>query len=164
MRVWIDVFSGDEMVSDSYPYQMLYQDACLEVKAKFQTKGSDFVAIAADDEPDMETGGETIINIVDAHKLVEVKLGKAAVMNMVKAYLKRTVAFLKEKGKEARVPTFQAGATEFIKFVMGKFDEMQVFIGESGDPEAGLCFAYTIDGEVDPTFLFFADGLRQEKF
>jgi hypothetical protein len=46
MRVWIDVFSGDEMVSDSYPYKMLYGDSTLEVKAKYETKGSDFVAIA----------------------------------------------------------------------------------------------------------------------
>ena len=57
MRVWIDVFSGDEMVSDSYPYKMLYGDSTLEVKAKYETKGSDFVAIAADDEPDDQEGG-----------------------------------------------------------------------------------------------------------
>ena len=35
MRVWIDLFSGDEMVSDSYPQKMLFDDACLEVKAKY---------------------------------------------------------------------------------------------------------------------------------
>jgi hypothetical protein len=34
------------MVSDSYPYKMLYGDSTLEVKAKYETKGSDFVAIA----------------------------------------------------------------------------------------------------------------------
>ena len=38
MKVWIDLFSGDEMVSDSYKSQMLFNDACLEVKAKFVTK------------------------------------------------------------------------------------------------------------------------------
>ena len=46
MKVWTDVFSGDEMVSDSYKYAVIMDDACLEVKAKFTTKGSDFVAIA----------------------------------------------------------------------------------------------------------------------
>lgn len=85
-------------------------------------------------------------------------------MNMVQAYLKRVVGYLKEKGKEDRVADFQAGATELIKFVMGKFDEMQIFLGENMDTEGALCFAYTIDGETDPTFLFFVDGLRQEKF
>ena len=46
MRVWTDVFSGDEMLSDSYKLSNLYDDACLEVKAKYVTKKSDFVAIA----------------------------------------------------------------------------------------------------------------------
>ena len=46
MKVWIDLFSGDEMVSDSYKHQLIFNDACLEVKAKFVTKGSDHVQIA----------------------------------------------------------------------------------------------------------------------
>ena len=46
MKVWKDVFCGDEMVSDSYKMELVYDDACLKVKAKFITKGSDFVAIA----------------------------------------------------------------------------------------------------------------------
>ena len=46
MKVWTDLFSGDEMVSDSYPHTLIFDDACLEVKAKYVNKGSDFVAIA----------------------------------------------------------------------------------------------------------------------
>ena len=46
MKVWIDLFSGDEMVSDSYKYEVTMNDACLEVKAKFITKPSDNVKIA----------------------------------------------------------------------------------------------------------------------
>ncbi len=34
------------MVSDSYKMELCMEDACLKVKAKFETKGSDFVAIA----------------------------------------------------------------------------------------------------------------------
>ena len=85
-------------------------------------------------------------------------------MTMIKAYLKRVVAFLKEKGREERVPDFQKGATEMIKFIIGKFDEMMIFTGQGFDTEAGLAFSYTKDGEVDPVFLFFVDGMREEKF
>ena len=46
MRVWTDVFSGDEMLSDSYKLAELHDGACLEVKAKYVTKKSDYVAIA----------------------------------------------------------------------------------------------------------------------
>ena len=30
-KVWVDIFSGDEMVSDNRPNQLLYNDSCLEV-------------------------------------------------------------------------------------------------------------------------------------
>ena len=69
MRVWIDLFSGDEMVSDSYKQTLIHNDACLEVQAKFVTKGSGNIAIASDDVMSDEEGGETVINIVDAHQL-----------------------------------------------------------------------------------------------
>jgi len=46
MIVWKDIFTSDEMVSDSYKMKLIHGDACLEVKAKFTTKGSDFVQIA----------------------------------------------------------------------------------------------------------------------
>ena len=48
MKVWKDVWTGDEMISDSYPMNedAFPNNVCLEVKAKFTTKGSDFVAIA----------------------------------------------------------------------------------------------------------------------
>ena len=44
-------------------------------------------------------------------------------MAMVKAYLKRVVQHLKDNGKEDRVKPFQAGATDMIKFIVGKFDD-----------------------------------------
>ena len=91
-------------------------------------------------------------------------MSKKDFMALVKPYLKRVVEHLKAKGKEDRVKGFQQGATEMIKFVVGKFDEMQIFTGTSYDTEAGLCFAYTMDGEIDPTFLFFNDGMREQKF
>lgn len=38
MKVWLDIISGDEMTSDSYPYTSTFDDACLEVKSKLLTK------------------------------------------------------------------------------------------------------------------------------
>ena len=85
-------------------------------------------------------------------------------MGLVKPYLKKVVAKLKEVGKEDRVAGFQKGATEMIKFIVERYDEMQIFMGQSMDPEAGICFCYNKDGNIDPTFMFFADGMRETKF
>jgi len=173
MKVWIDLFSGDEMTSDSYKHRLIHQDACLEVDAKYITVGgAEDIDIGAgnafgggeEDDAGGDDGGETAINIVHAHKLQEASLSKKDTMAMLKAYLKRVVGLLKENGKEERVPGFKAGATEMIKFIMEKFDEMQIFSGENYDMEAGLAFSYTKDGEENPVFLFFNDGLKEEKF
>ena len=153
------------MVSDSYKSQLLFNDACLEVQAKYITKGNEIIDIGGDDQDDGDAGeGETVINVVDAHQLQETQLSKKDFMSIVKAFLKRTVAHLKENGKEDRVAGFQQGATEMIKFIVGKFDEMQIFTGQSYDTEAGMAFSYTKDGEVEPVFLFFTDCMREEKF
>ncbi len=40
MKVWIDIMSGDEMTSDSYPYTETFEGACLEVKSKLLTKNA----------------------------------------------------------------------------------------------------------------------------
>ena len=40
MKVWLDIFSGDEMVSDSYPFTESFDGACLEVKSKLLTKNA----------------------------------------------------------------------------------------------------------------------------
>jgi hypothetical protein len=172
MLVWIDLFSGDEMTSDSYKYRLIHGDACLEVDAKYITVGgNDDIDIGAgnafggaEEEAGGDDGGETAINIVHAHKLQEATLSKKDTMAMLKAYLKRVVGLLKEKNKEDRVPGFKAGATEMIKFIMEKFDEMQIFSGENYDMEAGLAFSYTKEGAEEPTFMFFNDGLKEEKF
>ena len=38
MKVWIDLLSGDEMVSDSYPHSLEFEDTALVVKSKLITK------------------------------------------------------------------------------------------------------------------------------
>ena len=86
-------------------------------------------------------------------------------MTMIKALMKRTCGYLKENDKADRIKPFQKGATEGVKFVMGKFDEMQIFIGESEEAaDASLVFSYTKDGETEPVFLFFLDCMKEEKF
>lgn len=40
MKVWIDLLSGDEMVSDSYPHSVTFDGACLEVKSRLINKNT----------------------------------------------------------------------------------------------------------------------------
>jgi len=78
MKVWVDLFSGDEMCSDSYKQELIYDGACLEVKAKYVTVGGEEdIDIGAgnafgggeEDAGGDDCGGVTAINVVHAHKL-----------------------------------------------------------------------------------------------
>ena len=40
MKVWMDIISGDEMVSDSYPQSLIFEDAALEVKSRLVSKNA----------------------------------------------------------------------------------------------------------------------------
>ena len=71
MRVWVDLFSGDEMVSDSYKQELVFGDAGLQVKGKYVTKGVDKIKIGDEESDEDNAEGETVVNIVDAHQLQE---------------------------------------------------------------------------------------------
>mgnify|MGYP002045294229 FL=1 len=77
----------------------------------------------------------------------------------------KIVAKLNETGKADRIPGFKKGATELVKFIASRFDEMQLFVGEKMDYEGAFCFAYQKEQEDEgPTFLFFKDGLKENKY
>jgi hypothetical protein len=75
MRVWKDIISGDEMASDSYPYEETFDGTCLEVKAKFVSKkeNEDFGLKANTEEGEDESQPDdktiTVIDVVDALRL-----------------------------------------------------------------------------------------------
>ena len=165
MRVYIDLISGDEFVSDAYPKQMLYGDSIMECKGRYCKKGNDNIKIAADEEDEDCGEGETVVDIVDAFQLNEIQnMGKKDFMAWVKGYLPKVVKKLEDNNKAERVADFKKGATEAAKFIASKWDEMQVFTGPKYDMEGAWCFAYQKEQEDEgPTFLFFADGLKDTK-
>jgi hypothetical protein len=165
MRVFIDIISGDEFCSDSYPHQFTYEDACLEVKARYQKKGSDQIAIASDDVIEEDSNAVTVIDVVDSFRLTEINMTQKDIMGWAKPYLAKVTEKLIAAGKADRVPIFKKQATELLKFIFSRLDEMQCFYGHKYDTDGALCFCYTADSEdAGPTFLFFNDGLKVEKF
>ena len=147
MKLFLDMLSGDELTSDVYRciYPEEYHGACMKQKAAYRQKKGDQVLIASDEEPEDDPDVETVVDIVDATELMEVQLKKKDVMTWAKAYLKGVEAKLKEDGKEERVAEFKKGSTALFKFIISKFDEMQIYSGRNGfslDPVAALCFAF----------------------
>ena len=163
VKVYSDLISGDEMVSDSYPHTMINEDTTMEVKARYVQKGSDNIQIAADDEID-EGDTETVVDVQDSFQLNEINLSKKEVMMWAKKYFSAVTDKLKESDPD-RIPLFKKGATTTIKLILSKHDEMQIFTGRSINMDGSLAFAYQKEQEDEgPTFLFFVDGMKGQKF
>lgn len=164
MRVFTDYISGDEFFSDSFPHQVIFEDACIEATAKYITKGAETVLLATDEEEE-EVEGETVVDIQDKFALNEVQnFTKAEFMAWARGYLQKVTTRLQESNPD-RVAGFKKGATQLVKLIAGKWSEMQLFAGEKNDFDGAFCFAYQKNQEDEgPTFLFFKDGLKESKY
>ena len=82
---------------------------------------------------------------------------------MIKAYLKKICGHMKENGKEDRIKPFQAGATEFVKFVVTSFEKFTVYLGDTTEVDGAMTVCYRDEFDEDhETFLFLIDGLKEE--
>jgi len=79
---------------------------------------------------------------VDAFRLQETSWDKKGFMGYVKGFMKKVADKLTPERKEK----FMAEAPAAVKMRLGKFDELQFFMGETGDMEASLCYAYYKEG------------------
>merc|ERR1711868_127294 len=171
-EVYKDVFSGDELFSDTYPIKLV-EDCIYEVTGKHVSRkaGADFVlegsnasAEEADEgtEEQMESGVDLVLN----HRLVETGFGKKAdYMNYLKDYMKRVVAYLESNDKKDQVEGFKKNINGVMKGLLGKFNDLQFFTGENMDPKGMIVLVEykEVNGEERPVVMFFKHGLEEEK-
>jgi hypothetical protein len=167
MLVFQDLLTGDELLSDSFPYKEIENGALWEVEGKWVVQGSVDVDIGAN--PSAEGGEEDegvddqavkVVDIVDTFRLQEQPpFDKKQFVAYMKKYIKLLSAKLEGEKKEEFMKSIE-GAT---KYLLGKIKDLQFFVGESMHDDSTLVFAYYKDGAVDPTFLFLAHGLKEVK-
>ncbi|GLT79391.1 hypothetical protein SLA2020_508820 [Shorea laevis] len=167
MLVYQDLLTGDELLSDSFPYKELFNGALWEVEGKWVVKGSVDVDIGAN--PSAEGGGEDegvddqavkVVDIVDTFRLQEQPpFEKKQFM----AYVKKFVKTLTDKLEGENQENFKKNIEAAVKFLISKLSDLQFFVGESMLDDGCLVFAYYKDGATDPTFLYFGHALKEIK-
>eukprot|EP00386_Alphamonas_edax_P012901 GDKI01040028.1.p2 GENE.GDKI01040028.1~~GDKI01040028.1.p2 ORF type:complete len:177 (+),score=87.05 GDKI01040028.1:36-566(+) len=176
MKVFKDAFTGDELMSDSYKHQApfgddAFADVAFEVTGKFVVKGAEDFGISANVDEDAAEGAtadggadvQKVIDIVDGFKYVETGFTKAEFGTYIKGYMVRVKKYLEEK-KPDRVDAFMKGAQTLVKKILSQYSDFQFFMGESMDAEAGLVYAYYPEDAESPNFIYFKDGLKEEKY
>merc|ERR1719500_1441665 len=163
MKIYKDVFSGDELFSDTYPMS-LKDNVMYEIVGKYETRKEGEVVLAganaSEDAQGDDDGGDdgtavSGIDVVLNHQLVETGFGD-----------KKGLKYLEENDRAAEIEEFKANINGVMKDLMGRFKDLQFFSGESMDPDAMICMCEykDIDGKGEkPVLMFFKHGLEEEK-
>lgn len=181
MKVYIDVFTDDELISDSYkqlpPFEdASFSDVAFEVESCFISKGDEDYGIAANADADAEEGAageagdgtvEQVIDVVNKFNLQEQYMDKKTFMAYIKKYMKNVCDHL-EKNNPDRLNAFKTGGANLIKKVLGSFDDCNIYVGENASDgfaefKALPVIARYAGEEPTPRFIFFVDGMREEK-
>jgi len=172
MKIYKDIFTGDEMFSDTYKIKLI--DNCLyEVTGKLvqrkmgdvQIDGANPSAEEADEGTDdvVESGVDIVLN----HRLVEsFAFGdKKSYTQYLKEYMKRLVEKLNETAPD-QVDDFKSNMNKVMKDLLGRFKDLQFFTGENMDIDGmvAMCEYRDLDGVSTPIMMFFKAGLEEEKF
>lgn len=171
MKIYKDVFSGDELFSDTYPLTLV-DDVIWEVVGKHETRVEGEVALAGSnasaEEADEGCDASSVsgVDLVLNHRLVETGFGsKKDYTVYLKDYMKKVVKYLEDNGKADQVDSFKTNISKVMKELLGKFKDLQFYTGESMDPDAMIM---VIDyreykGEERPILIAFKHGLEEEK-
>ena len=178
MKIFKDVITGDEMLSDTFQMTVEYEDAIYKVPSKNRPKddlgdvdvgcGDAFTKQEGEEEPSAPQGVEMVLDVVANSELKQVNMSKKEFMAYIKDYFKKIIAYLEENGKKDRVEGFKKGAQAFIKFIVPKYDDIELYTGANGENDdgeivGGICISYWEDDSAKgPMFYFFKDGLKEE--
>merc|ERR1711892_904599 len=156
MMIYKDVFTGDELFSDTYPMKLV--DNCMyEVYGKHITRKAD-----EGTDGSSESGVDLVLN----HRLVETGFGnKKDYTIYLKDYMKKVIKHLEDNGRTAEVDEFKKNINGVMKELLGKFKDLHFFTGESMDAEAMILIMdyREHEGEERPVVLAFKHGLDEEK-
>ncbi|KAJ6806190.1 putative translationally-controlled tumor protein-like protein [Iris pallida] len=164
MLVYQDLLTGDELLSDSFNYREIENGMLWEVDGKWVVQGAVDVDIGAN--PSAEGGDEDegvddqavkVVDIVDTFRLQE---QPAFDKKQFVTYMKRYIKLLSSKLDAEQQELFKKNIEGATKFLLSK---LQFFVGESMHDAGSLVFAYYKEGATDPTFLYFAYGLKEVK-
>lgn len=170
MLIFKDLFSDDELCSDTYPCSV-EDGVMICVTGKYTTEttqldGSKFGANASEEEP-CEGGDDPSsvsgVDVVLANRLIETGFGKKDYVVYIKKYIARIIERLTKEGKhtDEEITDIKKGLQKQVKAIITDFKEYQFFMGESAD-EDGMMIPMIYKDEK-PIFYFFKHGLIEEK-
>ncbi|KAL4202760.1 hypothetical protein AMTRI_Chr02g265210 [Amborella trichopoda] len=122
--------------------------------------GANPSAEGADEGEGVDDQAVKVVDIVDTFRLQE---QPPFDKKMFVSYIKKYIKLLTPKLDTEQQEIFKKHIEGATKYLLGKLKDLQFFVGESMHDDSSLVFAYYKEGATDPTFLYFAYGLKEVK-
>lgn len=161
--LYLCVFTNAELLTDSFESKELYDGVGILAKSAFiMKKGVEF---ENNGDEELDDGDERVNNLVDNNRLIAVTYSKADYLTYTKLYVQKLTKYLEENNPD-RVEAFKKGAQEMVKFILSKFSEIEFYKDENNTEGSQIIASYWENEEVDegPSFLYFKDGMKMEKY
>ncbi|KAG2377394.1 hypothetical protein C9374_009305 [Naegleria lovaniensis] len=170
MKVYTDIFTRDELFSDSFPMKVEYEGFIYNVSSKFMVKDEDEDILYDPDQFEkLENKPENttkVDQIVDSFHLVEMT-GIEKVKQLVDTvgpYLSTLRAKIEKESTE-KLAKFNEQVKKFLADQVGKdIKNYKFYQGESNDMDKSMLIfqKFNDDGKTSQLF-FFVDGLKEVK-
>eukprot|EP01087_Luapelamoeba_hula_P023424 TRINITY_DN85_c0_g1_i1.p1 TRINITY_DN85_c0_g1~~TRINITY_DN85_c0_g1_i1.p1 ORF type:complete len:168 (-),score=37.08 TRINITY_DN85_c0_g1_i1:93-596(-) len=166
MIIYIDIISGDEVGSDSFPAEVI-DDVLIRMTTKVIVKTEDGYNMGAGEfgggeEAAYDATSTSVNNCVDAHRLTSTNFDKKGYMTYIKGYMAKIKKQLEESNPE-RVPVFTRNATIAVKKILENFKDYDFFVGEGMNFEGMIILKNYAEDGVTPYLYVWKDGIRQQK-
>jgi len=183
MLVYQDIFTGDELISDSYRHNPVIDEedgtevpGLFSVESKLVAVGGDNIDIGCGDAFGGKADDEAVDDSIEKeNNIISEKVGfgytempfgsKAEFKAYLKDYVRKLRSEMKSNGVEVeQIKQMMADAPIFVKWLIGKYDDLQFYVGRSMNPEATMVFAFYKEEALYPTFVYMRWGLKEIKF
>ncbi|KAJ1708481.1 translationally controlled tumor protein [Aspergillus flavus] len=133
MRTFIDVISGDEVLSDKYPIKEV-DDIAYEVDCKFiefQKPSDDDIEYDTSEGAPDKTSSE--IDVVHEFALHQTNFDQKSYYEHLKRYAAAIEKHLSTTNRD-RVPAFKKAFKDYVTKMMHQWGSLQCYVGPSLDP------------------------------
>ncbi|OGM47696.1 hypothetical protein ABOM_004276 [Aspergillus bombycis] len=161
MRIYTDVISGDEMLSDAFPIKVV-DDAVYEVDCKFIeiSQGHDVDISSDPSAEEVDDNVAKVNNVVHAFNLIPAAFDKKSYRAHLSGYIYRIKSHL-QATDPARVEAFERNASQYATKILNNISSFEFYTGASINNDGMVALLNYREDGITPFFTFWMDGLRE---
>merc|ERR1711884_154194 len=158
------VFTKSELISDAFESEECFDGGVFKCKSEMVNKEA--MKFDIGDSDDVDDQDQMVNNIVDGFEYTAMTLKKGEFQAYIKKFMSKVKGHLETENPD-RVEAFMASAKKCVGYLLPKFADLEFYLTRDDEcMEGHIAIACWDDVENDtaPTFYYFKDALKGEKY